>query len=117
MQEVVLFLMTYILIFFIYQIFIVRKAKRKNSKKRPMEVNYLLSKYHLDLKKIDYKRLLLIVSLVSSLDISIIVTLVLIFDSYFVKFLVALLLVIPIIIVSYHFIGKYYQKKGMVKDV
>ena len=117
MNEIILFLMTYLFVFFIYQIFIIRKAKRKNSKKRPMEVNYLINKYHIDIKRIDYKKLLLIISLVSSLDISILVTIILIFDSYFIKIVVALLLVIPIIVISYHFIGSYYKKKGMVTDV
>lgn len=117
MNEIVLFLMTYLFVFFIYQIFIIGKAKRKNSKKRPMEVNYLINKYHIDIKRIDYKKLLLIISLVSSLDISILVTIILIFDSYFIKTIVALLLVIPIIVISYHFIGRYYKKKGMVIDV
>lgn len=109
--------MTYLFVFFIYQIFIIRKAKRKSSKKRPMEVNYLINKYHVDIKRINYKKLLLIISLVSSLDISILVTIILIFDSYFIKIVVALLLVIPIIVISYHFIGSYYKKKGMVIDV
>ncbi len=117
MNEIILFLMTYLFVFFIYQIFIIRKAKRKNSKKRPMEVNYLINKYHVDIKRINYKKLLLIISLVSSLDISILVTIILIFDSYFIKIVVALLLVIPIIVISYHFIGSYYKKKGMVIDV
>ncbi|MCI8346841.1 MAG: hypothetical protein HFJ12_02705 [Bacilli bacterium] len=117
MNEIILFLMTYLFVFFIYQIFIIRKAKRKNSKKRPMEVNYLINKYHVDIKRINYKKLLLIISLVSSLDISILVTIILIFDSYFIKIVIALLLVIPIIVISYHFIGSYYKKKGMVIDV
>lgn len=117
MNEIILFLMTYLFVFFIYQIFIIRKAKRKNSKKRPMEVNYLINKYHIDIKRINYKKLLFIISLVSSLDISILVTIILIFDSYFIKIVVALLLVIPIIVISYHFIGSYYKKKGMVTDV
>lgn len=117
MQEVLLFLMTFLLVFLIYQIFIVKKAKRKNSKKRPMEVEYLISKYHIDMKKVNYKKLLLTISLISSFDISIIVTLVLFFENYFLKLLIALLLVVPVIMISYHFVGKYYKKKGMIKDV
>lgn len=116
MQQIILFLMTYLLVFIIYQLFIIKKAKKKNVKKRPMEVNYLISKYKLDLKKINYKKLLMIISLVSSLDISIIVTLVALFNNYFLKILIALVLVIPIIMFSYSFIGKYYKKKGMIID-
>ena len=116
MEEVLLFLMTYVFVFLIYQLFVISKSKRKNSKKMPVEVNYLISVYKIDIDKINYKKLLLLISLVSSLDISIIVTLVLVFNSYFVKLIVSLLITIPIIILSYHLVGNYYKKKGMIKN-
>ena len=116
MREIILFIMTYLFVFVIYQLFIVKKAKRKNSKKRPMEITYLVTRYKLNLKRIDYKKLLLIVSLVSSLDISVIVSIALLFKSYFIKLLAALILVIPVILISYHFVGIYYKKKGLIID-
>ena len=108
MKQVILFLLTFIFVFLFYQIFIIRKAKikkekkskkklfkkKKNNKgkedilpKKPMEIKLLESKYKLDLDKINYNRLLLVVSLVSSLDISILVTLVLIIDNYLLQIL------------------------------
>ena len=33
------------------------------------------------------------------------------------KLLGALIIVVPVILVSYHFVGLFYKKKGMVKDV
>lgn len=116
MEQIVLFIMTYTVVFFVYQIFIVRKAKRKNSKKRPMEINYLIKKYNIDIEKVNYKNLLMLISLISSLDISIIVTISLLFDNYFLEILSAFILAIPIIMISYSFVGKYYSKRGMMKD-
>lgn len=117
MQQIVLFLMTYALVFIFYYFFITRKTKKKNSKKIPKEVSYLVGKYQLDLKKIDYKKLLIIISLVSSLDITIIVTLMVLFESYLIKLLLAIVLIIPVIFISYHLVGMYYKKKGMTKNV
>lgn len=114
MEQAILFVMTYILVFFIYQIFIVRNRKKNNRK--PIEVNYLIRKYNLDINKINYKNLLMIVSIVSSLDISIIVTVSLLFNNYIYEILSIFILVIPIIMISYSFLGKYYQKRGMMKD-
>lgn len=111
MEQIILFIMTYIVVFFIYQVFIVSKAKRRNSKKRPMEVNYLIKKYNIDINKLDYKNLLMTISLVSSLDISIIVTVALLFDNYLLQVIFIFLLVIPVIMISYSFIGKYYKKE------
>ena len=111
MEQIILFIMTYIVVFFIYQVFIVSKAKRRNSKKRPMEVNYLIKKYNIDINKLDYKNFLMTISLVSSLDISIIVTVALLFDNYLLQVIFIFLLVIPVIMISYSFIGKYYKKE------
>ena len=137
MKQVILFLLTFIFVFLFYQIFIIRKAKIKKEKKskkklfkknknnkgkedilpkKPMEIKLLESKYKLDLDKINYNRLLLVVSLVSSLDISILVTLVLIIDNYLLQILLALVLAFPLILLSYSFIGKYYVKKGLIKN-
>lgn len=116
MKQIILFIMTFLFVFIVYRLFLIGKSKRRNSKKKPIEVNYLVSKYNLDLKKVNYKSLLMVISIVSSLDISIIVTLVLLINNYLLELLVALVLVIPIILVSYSFVGKYYIKKGMIKD-
>ena len=120
LEEVVLFFMCFIFVLIIYEIFIVSKAKKnedKDIKKYPIEVKYLIAKYKLDIKKVNYKQLLQIVALVSSFDISVIVSLVMIFDSYLFQLLGALIIVVPVILVSYHFVGLFYKKKGMIKDV
>ena len=104
MRHIVLFIMTYIFVFFIYQVFVVSKAKRRNSKKRPIEVNYLIKKYNIDIGKLNYKKLLM----------TVIVTVILLFDNYLLEIVIAFLMVIPVILISYSFVGKYYVKRGMI---
>ena len=115
LEEVYLFLMCFFLILIVYQIFIVRKAKKKKDY-QPIEERYLIAKYHLDMKKVDYPQLLQIISIVSAFDISLIVSIVMILDSYLWQILAVFILAIPIIIVSYHFVGVFYRKRGMTKD-
>lgn len=117
MEEFVLFMMTFIFLFLIYQIFVVRKARRRNSAKKPMEIRYLESRYKIDLKLVDYKKLLLVISIVSSFDIALLVSIVMMIHNYILEIAVALFLIIPLILFSYHLIGSYYVKKGMIKDV
>lgn len=117
MKEFILFLMTFIMIFIVYKVFIVRKYKKKDTKKQLPEVSYLINKYHIDLDKISYKRLLNIVSIVSSFDIALLVSLSLLADNVFIEMIIALILVVPIILISYSLIGKYYKMKGLTKDV
>lgn len=117
LQELILFVLCYILVLVIYEIFIVNRAKKKKAKKYPMEVKYLIARYRLDMKKVDYPQLLQIVALVSSFDISLIVTLASILDTYLWQMIIVIILVFPVIFVSYHFVGNFYKKKGMTKDV
>ena len=57
------------------------------------------------------------VALVSSFDISFMVSVVSIFDNYVIQLVAAVAIVIPVLLVSYSLVGLFYKKKGMVKDV
>ena len=69
LEELILFLLCFLLVLLVYEIFIVRKARNSKDKKHPMEVKYLINRYHLNMKKVNYPQLLQIVALVSSFDI------------------------------------------------
>ena len=118
MEEVVLFLMSFIFIFIVYEIFVVSKAKKNEKKKKdnkqPMEVKYLVLKYKFDLKKVNYHKLLHVCAFVSSLDMAVIVSLAMLFDSYMLQLLVVLVLVVPMILISYHIVYLIYKKRGLI---
>ena len=118
MEEIVLFLITYVLVFLMYQIFIVSKAKRnkdKKNKKEPLEILYLKKMYKkLDFKKIPYNQLLQLIALISSFDISIIVTIVVHINNFLLEILVGFFGIIILILISYHVIYLFYKKKGMI---
>ena len=117
MKQFVLFVLIFLFILLIYQMFILKRYKKEKTKKQLSEVNYLIYRYHIDMKKVNYQRLLNVISIVSSLDITVLVAITFLFDSTFIQLLVALLLTVPIVMVSYGFIGRYYKKKGLVKHV
>ncbi len=115
-DELMLFTLCFLVVLIVYEIFIVRRAKQKKSKKQPVEIRYLVYRYHLNLKKVHYPQLLQIISLVSSFDIAFIVSIASAFDFYLWQILSIMILVFPVIFVSYHFVGMFYRKKGMTKD-
>lgn len=127
MQEIILFFICFVLILTIYELFIVMPMKRyktgkvkkkiQKEKSEPVEIKYLVYKYGLDLKKVDYGQLLQIVSLVSSFDMALVVSIIIIVDGYLLQMLLAIILVIPIFLISYSFVARFYKKKGMVKNV
>lgn len=117
MEEIVLFIFCYIFTLLIYEIFVVKKAKKiKNIEKMPTEVKYLVSKYKIDIKKVNYNQLLQIVALVSSLDITLVVSVLTLVENFFISILISIVLVVVTIFISYHFVGNFYRKKGMIKD-
>ena len=93
--------------------------KEKDDAKLPTEVEVIVVKYKVDLKKINLKKLLKIVGLVCSLDIAIIVSVIAIFrlKNLYAMLGIGALLVLPIILISFWLVGLYLKKKGMTKNV
>ncbi len=135
MREVILFVLTFIFFDMIYYVFTIRKevnkirgkskgkaqkAKKKkkvDEAKLPVEINYMVLRYRLDMNKIVYWRFLQIMGVVTSFDLALVVTIVSFIESTGLQLVVGLVLLIPILVLSYHFIGLYYRKKGMTLDV
>ena len=109
LDELILFIMTFLLVFII-------KSKKDKRRKKPVEVNYLIGKYNLDLDKLNYKRLLNIISAVSAFDISLVVTIVSLLDSFYLQLLIGFVLIMLLILVSYDIVGRIYMKKGCCKN-
>ena len=123
MQELIFFLMSFVLVFIIYQIFIIipvkrsRTSKKKNVvKKDPLEIKYLSAMYGLNLKKVNYNQLLQICAIVSSLDISICVSLIGLVNGLLTELFVGFISIVALIYVSYYFVYLFYKKKGMIKN-
>ena len=118
MQEFVLFLLTFILLYLLYQIVFIAplKSKKKKKEKELLEVRYLKSKYSLDFKKIPENQLLQLCAITSCFDMAITVTIVSFVDNFLWEIVVGIVVLVLLIVVSYHLIYLFYKKKGMVKN-
>lgn len=122
MEEIVLFFMSFLFIFIIYQFFIIGPLRKKSNNKvnkkdkELLEIKYLTTKYKLDLKKIEYNQLLQICGIVSSFDISLTVSLIFLSDNLLLELLIGFISISVLIIISYHFVYLFYKKKGMIID-
>lgn len=126
MEELGLFILSFIFVLLIYQIFIIMPAKkRKNNKskgrkkkedtsKELFEIKYLQARYKLDMKKINYNQLLQICAITSSFDISFIVYLIGIINNFILRVLGGFIFTLGIIMLSYHLVYLFYKKKGMI---
>lgn len=116
MKEVFLFFLTFMFVLIIYELFVVRKAKRKKKKdrKEPIEISYLVRRYNFNIKKINYSRLLQVVAIVSSFDIALIVSIVMNIHNFLLEIVVGFLSLFIIIFISYHIVYLFYKKKGLI---
>ncbi len=111
MEYLVWFIISFILIDAIYSFFFIRKARR--NKKIPAEAQYLIYRYHLDIEKFSYRKFLKIVGWVTSFDIALVATCIGVVDHVIWQILFGFVIVIPVAMLSFLLLGKYYQQKQL----
>lgn len=111
MRELVLFIATFLIVFLIYYLFVIRRKKYLEKFINGKEVGYLKKVYKIKLKKEDYKKIALLISLTNSFIISVAVSLVCFFNNILLQLLLGFVLIIGLIILCYHIIGKIMKKK------
>lgn len=110
-----LFVMIFLVVFLIYEFVLLRKYRAKNKKKTkgkeyPTEVQILINFYKVDVERVNYKKLLHLVAVVSSFDISLLVSVLGLLDSGILQIILAIFLVAPVIFISYYFIALFYNR-------
>ena len=124
---------TFIIIFIVYMIYYFVSVSRydknghlKNKGNKiddyqglPSEVKYFVKKYNVDLDKVNLRGVLKLTGLVLGIDIAILSLIVLLvfYKSVVLQVAVASLLIIPLYLISLKFVGNYFKKKGLVKNV
>jgi hypothetical protein len=94
----------------------IRQYKNLDKKKVPAEVNIILRYNKIDLKKIDYKKMLIMLACVTSFIIAINLTVIYKFTSANILIIAITVLVsLPIALVSYDLIGRYFAKQSKQK--
>ena len=125
-SDIIIFVIIFLLVFVIYNFAVINKEKKRLEKMKkknqrvdeaayPAEVMYLVKRYQLDLKKANYFSLLREISLVCSFDLSLIAYLATQVNGTIWQILIAALLCIPVIYISFMLYGKRLQKKGLTK--
>ena len=116
-SDLIWFLGTFLVVYLFYFFFQILRHKKINKKKVPVELLYLIKKYNLDINKIKYTSIMQRIALVSAFDIAFIGTFVMRFiKNIYLAIILGGVLFIPLIMITYGFIGRYYKKKGLIKN-
>ena len=115
-ENLFVFLTSFVVIFIIYFIIYLKNRRNKSIKKMP-EIRFLISKNHLSKKTHDYNKIELILVLINSLIISFVGTIITMINLSIVwQLMIGFVLLVILIIILYSLIGIILKKKeGNVK--
>lgn len=111
MEKLILFPITFIVVYFVYYFLVIRKEDKLIKLKKSTEFMYLKNIYKVDFKQYDFKWLAKTVILTNCLIISLVVTIVSFIDSIVVMLLVGFVILIPTILIVYYLLSKYLKAR------
>lgn len=110
-MEVLFSLAVFIILYLFYFVTVINRKKKLDKFMESMEITYLKRRYNLSLKNINKKPLAHLIALTNSFIVSLTLLATGITHNYILKLMVAFIIFIPLIIVSYHIIGLYLKRK------
>ena len=110
------FLGTFIVVYMFYLFsYVFNKKKKYDPNKVPQELAFLIRKYRLDMKKINYKKIMNQIGIICAFDIAFTCTFMFAFiKNVYLAIFIGALMLIPLIIITFGFLGKYYERRGMI---
>lgn len=111
MKYVIIYLITFCVIYLLYFLLVVNRKKAINKFKNSMEVKYLMNKYSVNIDKVNIKKLANMVALSNSFIITTVFIVIIFIDNFILKMLVAFVILFPLIIIIYWLLGKILKKE------
>ena len=115
MEKIIIFIISFIVVYLVYYILIIKNEEKVKKMLKSTETNYLKKVYKLNINKYDSKWLVKKIVLTNTLIMSITITIVSYIENMIVMILVGFVCLFPVILISYHILGKYLQSKGNKK--
>lgn len=112
MEELVVYILSFIFVYLSYLLLVINRDKKRNLYRTSTEFLYLEKRYKLNVSKMNMKRMAHVLALANAFIVANTVLIIGFTNNYILKFLFGFVVIIPMIIVVYHVIGTYYQKKG-----
>ena len=110
MKDLIFSIVVFIIFYLAYVIFVINRKDKLSKLKKGMIVNYIVTKYNIDLKQINFKVFAHMVALSTSFIIAVTFFIISFFDNYLFKILLCFIVLLPLQFIMYMIIGKMYQK-------
>ena len=110
-MEFILLGIFFLLVYAMYYFLVISRKNKVKKYHQSIEVQYLTTRYQLDLKKVPVKTLANQLALTNAAIISLTAFLASMLDGVIFQLIGGFFLLILFILIGYHMMGKYYQKK------
>ena len=110
------FIVCFIMIYFYYKLFVIKKDGKMEKKKLPAELKLFLYKNNVNVRKRSYKEIMKDLSILIAFDLSSAVFAVGIFNNIFLKILFSLLVLYILYKLSMFIMVYVYKKKGFIEN-
>ncbi|MBE6152027.1 MAG: hypothetical protein E7165_01775 [Firmicutes bacterium] len=111
MEFIIIFLVSFAVVYLLYLLTVISNKNKLEKFKTSNNVLILVKKYKLTITDSNVKLLAHLVALANAFIMAFAITIVELVNNFILKILVAFLVIVPLILISYHLIGKYMLKK------
>lgn len=113
MEYIASFLISFIVIYLFYLFTVILQSKKYEKFKSSNQVMFFVKKYKLNINKLNIKKFIKIISFTNSFVIALTFTIATIMDNYLYILLVGIIIIIPLMLLCYHFVGSYLKKEEL----
>jgi len=114
---IIYFLLAFLLVYLFYLFTVILQKKKYDKFKKSNQVMYFVNRYHVNPDKLDMKTFTNVLGLTNALIIATAFVATFLVKNFILQLLIGLIVLIPLMLLSYHIIGRYYQKKEGKKHV
>ena len=112
MNYVILFVATFLIVYLLYLLTVILNKKKLEKFKKSNQTLYFVKKYKIKVDNDNVKLLAHLVAISNAFIMSTAITIVELVPNFILKILVAFLVIMPLILISYHVVGKIMLKRG-----
>lgn len=117
MNYVIYFLLAFIIVYLFYFVTVIIQKKKYNKFKKSNQVMYFVRRYKINPDKLNMAVFTNVLGLTNAFIIAAAFVPTFLVNNFILQLLIGLVVLIPLMLITYHIIGKHYQKKEGKKHV
>lgn len=117
MDHIIVGIIVFVFIYLLYTITVINNKEKIKEFEKSGQASFIIKKYHLNTTKLNKKEFAHSIAIVNSFIISVTFLITDFLSNYILKLLVGFIVLVPLILIGYHFLGRFYKKKEVSTHV